>query len=459
MVLTSPRRPSPALILVMMLVLCIPYAANAETLTLTPEAAVEIALKNNSSIAVERFEPALRRADIQREKGAFDPVFAAGVGRQSLGLASGTTYSVGLEHRLGFGATYGIEHTRGTDFLGQGASQTSLNLRVPLLRGSGAEVNRAGVNTAIGLLEVSELELGVTALDLAFEVEASYWALVLAHRVADVRVRAVEQAEAFLKLLETEIELGAAAPYELYEAEQNLASRQADVRAAEGDVVVARQRLLRLMGRQKTEVIVSADIPAIPLLEQEEYEEEALSRRPLLKAAEKDRELLVLQEKVARNQALPQLDLVASHNISGSGLNPYSWQAGVQLSLPIGNHEGKGRVNRAKAAQEQALANIEDLRQRVILEVAQAYATVQSTALQTEAARRAVVSSEERVEAESERFSAGFSAAHRVILAQQQQLTVNEEFVAAQIRGQIAFVSLKRASGTILQLPQGGLDE
>ena len=451
MVLTSPRRPNPALLLVLMLVWCVPYAANAEPLALTPETAVQVALENNSSIAVERFEPALRRADVQRERGAFDPVFAAGVGRQSLGLASGTTYSVALEHKLGFGATYGIEHTRGTDFLGQGASQTSLNLRVPLLRGSGAEVNRAGVNTALGLLEVSELELEVTALDLAFEVETSYWALVLAHRVAEVRIRAVEQAELFLEMLKTEIELGAAAPYELYEAEQNLASRQADVRAAEGEIALARQRLLRLMGVQDADLVLSYELPTINLLAHEDYKNQALTRRPLLRAAEKDREILALQEKVARNQALPQLDLVASHNISGGGLNPYSWQAGVQLALPIGNHEGRGRVERARAAQDQAAANIEDLRQRVLLEVAQAYATVESSALQTEAARRAVASSEERVEAESERFSAGFSAAHRVILAQQQQLTINEEFVASQIRGQIAFVSLRRAAGTILE--------
>lgn len=425
--------------------------AQCEEPRLTPSVAVQHALRSNSSLAVELYEPALRQADVIRERGQFDPTFTAGLGTQSYGDSSGSSYSVGLEHRLGFGATYGLKHSRGTDALGQGSSQTSLNLRVPLLKGAGAEVNRAGVNTAKGKLKVAELKVKVSALDLAAEVESSFWSLVLAHRVEAVRSRAVEQAKTFLGMLQTEIEAGAAAPYELYEAQQNLASRQAGVTAAQGDIVVARQRLLRLMGISDSEVLVAEDVPLEELLPVSDYQELAMLNRPILKVVEREREILRLQERVANNQALPRLDVVASHRLASTGLSTYGWQAGLQLTIPIGNHEGRGKVNRARTAGAQAEARWEDLRQRVLLETSQAHARVEASARQTEASRQASELAKQRVQAESERFAAGFAPAHRVIIAQQQQLTVDEELLAAGIRQQIAMVALRRAAGTILE--------
>jgi outer membrane protein len=425
--------------------------AGSEEIFLTPRGAVELALRHNSSIAVQRYEPILREADVTVERGAFDPTFTAGLGGQSLGPATGTNYTVGIRHKLGFGATYGIEHSSGTDILGQSSSRTSMTLRVPLLKGAGSEVTQAGVNNALGNLEVSRFQLEVATLDLAGEVETAYWSLVLAHQVTAVRRRAVDQAESFLGMLDQEIAAGASAPYERYEAEQNLASRQADVRAAEGEVEFASNQLSRLIGSPASAISVTQEAPTTDLLDLEFYQRQALSNRPLLKAAQKEIELQELRRRVAQNGSLPQLDLVASHSLAESGVNPYRWQAGLQLALPIGNREGQGRVERATAAREQAEARVEDLRQRVLLETAQAHAAASASLRQLEAGARASEKAKERVDAESERFSAGFTAAHRVVLAQQQQLGTDEELLAARIKLQLALVGLRRATGTILE--------
>lgn len=423
----------------------------AQTATLTLEQAVERALRHNSSLAVLRFEPALQEAEVLVEKGAFDPNFQASLDQQSLSGVNGTSYSLGLSHRLGSGITYGVRHSVGPDLLGQSSQRTSLDLRVPLLRGAGGEVNRAGVKIASSRLRVTRLQLQVAALDLASEVEAAYWSLVIAHKVAIVRERAVEQARAFLDMLLQEIEAGSAAPYEVFEAEQNLASREADVEAAKGDIELARQALLRLLGAQGEDVEVSLELPQPDPIELGECQDLALAHRPLLRASEAEVEIMKLRVKVAGNATLPQLDLVASHSLSSTGVQPYSWQAGLRLSVPIGNRVGRGRLRSAKAARDQAAARVEDLRQRVLLEAAQAHTALRATSQQLKASERATVKARQRVEAESERFSAGFATAHKVVLAQQQQLATEEKLLSALSKQQFSLVALRRATGTALQ--------
>lgn len=449
----------------------------AEELALTAEDAVRLALERNSSLAVSNFQPALQEADVTAARGVFDPRLTTGVGGRSQGVA----YSARLEHRVAYGATYGIEYSTGTDLAGRIGSQTSLTLRVPLLRGAGADVNRAGVNTALGEVDLARLELQADRLDLMAEAETAYWSLVMARSVLRVRERAVEQGGQFIEILKTEIEVGVSAPYEIYEAEQNLASRVSDVEEARGNVELAEQRLLRLLGLVPGEWRVVPMEPGLKagsekerklgrsserdgaleqdqesqshshsgqtLLSLKEYQERSLRSRPILKVGEKLKELGELRRKVAANRTLPQLDLVAGHALGATGLSQNSWRAGVQLTVPVGNHQGRGALRRAELEVEQAEAQLEDIRQRVLLETAQALTSVKAADAQIEAAELASESAAKRVESELERFKAGFTAAHRVIFAQQQQLNTDEQAVAAQIRRNLALVALKRATG------------
>jgi len=424
----------------------------AEDLALTAEDTVRLALERNSSLAVANYQPALQEADVTAARGVFDPRLTAGVD----GRSQGAGYSARLEHRIAYGATYGIEYSTGTDFVGHSGSQTSLTLRVPLLRGAGAEVNRAGVNTALGEVDLARLELQVDRLDLMAEAETAYWSLVMARSVLRVRERAVEQADQFIEILKTEIEVGVSAPYEIHEAEQNLASRVSDVEEALGNVELAEQRLLRILGLVPGEWRVVPNDEAHPhlggtLLSLQEYQERSLRNRPILKAGEKLKELGELRRKVAANRTLPQLDLVAGHALGATGLSQNSWRAGLQLTVPVGNLQGRGALRRAELEVEQAEARIEDLRQRVLLETAQALTSVKAADAQIEAAELASESAGKRVESELERFKAGFTAAHRVIFAQQQQLNTDEQAVAAQIRRRLALVALKRATGEGLE--------
>jgi outer membrane protein TolC len=425
--------------------------AHAQDTPVTLEQAVARALKNNSSLAVLAFEPALAEADLLREQGAFDPILLSSVQQQSIAGAGGTDYSLGMSQRLGFGGSYGVAYTLGPDIQGRSSSRTSLNVRLPLLRGAGAEVAQAGVRIATSELQASRLQLRAAALDLVAEVEAAYWSLVLARRLAVVRQQALEQARVFLDMLKQEIEAGSAAPYELFEAEQNVASREADVQAALGDVEIGRQALLRLLGWQGQPLEVLLDIPEAEIPSLAECEELALSCQPELKAAEVEVAIRDVRLRVAENATLPQLDFIASHNLASTGVNAYSWQAGLQLSIPIGNRAAQGQQQRAQAARGQALAVVEDLRQDVLLRTAQAHAALAASREQRLASERATAAARQRVEAESERFSSGFASAHTVVLAQQQQLATEENLLAALIKQQLSLVTLRRAVGSALQ--------
>ena len=432
-----------------------------EQLRLTPAEAVERALSFNSSLEVARYEPALRATQVTVERGAFDPVISGGTSLGAHRLGSSSDWGARLEHRLAQGATYSLEHNRGTGFQGQSGSETLLRMRVPLLRGAGAHINRAPVNIAKGRVEQAETRLQVQALDLAADVESTYWALVMAQRVLAVRQRAVRQATELKQLLQTEIEIGTAAPFEMFEAEQNLESRKAEVESARGDLALAEQALSRLIGEHPGATkFATVDPEAFQLARSvEEYQRSAVENRPLLKTVRQQQRLLKLEERLARNETRPQLDVVASYGLGDQQLTRHRWQAGLQLTIPLGNHAAEGRLDRVRLSRKQADAELEDLRQRVLLETAQAYSLVEASLRQSQAAARASAHAAQRVAAEKTRFTSGFSPAHRLIFAQQQQLVTDEDQVSALIRQELALVSLARATGTSLSRFGLKLDE
>jgi len=449
-------------------------AQEGEAVEVTLQATVQQALKNNLSLKVGAYQPAVAQTDILSARSQFDPILFAdhtwsatpeplGTGFLDIATRRQKKAGVGFRHQLPVGWSYTVEYRNDYDKyaldrnqkLATSENNVFLSLVVPFLRGAGSHVNRAGIDIA-NLAYQSSLEaFEQSALDLAFEVEQAYWALVQAKLVLEIRKRAVENSKEFLELLKQEIEYGKAAPYQAFEAQQNVSGRERDLEEGAQEVVLAEQALSRLMGIDPgTSRIIPTQMPTEELPQElpdlETAVVEAVEARPVVEQVDLSLEVLKHQLVVAENDLLPSFNAIGEHRAGDLDVSPYSWSVGLEFEIPLGNREARARRDRLKVSMSQTMAARKDLEQRVRLEVAQALGTFEIAIRRVNAAREASVMAAKRVEAELTRFRVGFTPSHLVIFSQQQQIVTDEDEAVSLVNLELARSAYRRAMGTAL---------
>jgi outer membrane protein TolC len=120
---------------------------------------------------------------------------------------------------------------------------------------------------------------------------------------------------------------------------------------------------------------------ALPKLDRSALLADAFAKRYDYQQAVLEAEAQDIRLRFARNQALPQLDLVASYALNGlagslgssyeesfSGASP-EWSLGVNLRIPLGNIQGRATVEQARTQKEQAILRIKQIELNVAVDV------------------------------------------------------------------------------------------
>ena len=443
-----------------------------EVLDLTVAEAVKLGLRRNLAVKSASYGPPLAEAAVLNAKGAFDPVVTWEIART--GFATGSTVpgiigdqrdltgTVSLSHRAGSGLVYALEH----NYLGQSfdfgpnresfnrRGDTNLSLALPLLRGFGADINRAPIVLALNVQEQEMLAFKEQLLDTVFQVESAYWNLRQARMLRSVRENALKRSQEFLKLLQDGIDEGVLAPFEAFEAAQNVEQRRGDLEAAERDTYLAERNLLRLLrGDLATDRVTVRGVlaPSLKPPKLQQAVERALRERPELERARLVIEGFEVERKLAKNALLPQLDLVSEYRLTTVRQDLYRWRVGLNFSVPLGNRQAKAGLRSAELALERSLVDLEDTYQQVILEVANSLRSVENNSRQVAAASSARKHAQARVDAELARFRAGLTSAHLVNFAEQQLINVEQLEVLALSSYRQSALSLKRALGSTLE--------
>jgi outer membrane protein TolC len=370
--------------------------------------------------------------------------------------------------------------------------------RHPLLQGGGLDFNRIagpgatpGVNNGVVIArirtDISLAEFEVALRDFVSNVENAYWDLYFAYRDLDAKVRARDTALETWRRIDALFETGrqggeaekeaqAREQYYRFEADvqdalagrpldgtrTNNGSRPGTFRGLPG-VLVAEKRLRLLINlpANADQLIRPADEPlqAAIAFDWPTITTEALSCRSELRRQRwqvKRRELELL---AARNFLLPRLDVVGSYRFRGFGddliddessprfNNAYAdltsgdfqeWQAGVELSMPLGFRQGHAAVRNAElhlsrerillAAQEREV--VYDLAQAVA-EMDRAYLVMQTNYNRWVAARHQLAAVEAAYNDDRTQFIAVLEAQRRVAEAEAQQYRSRVEYAVA----------------------------
>jgi outer membrane protein len=318
-----------------------------ETLRLTVEDAVKMALDNNLDLNADRLDPQISDTQVAAAAGAYTPTFSTGLNSNnqlqppsSFLIPSATrtdviTSTAGLSQRLPwFGTSYSLSwnatHTNSNSFLNSynPLVQSGLNITAsqPLLRDLQFDAARQQLATSRTNRDIADTRLRESVVHTTANVRSVYWNLVSAVATVDARKSALELAQELERVNKAKVDVGTSPPLDLVSAQAEVASDQEQLIIAETAVkqdedalrVLIFDSSVRTNWNVKIEAIDSPPV-ATPTLDIDAAVTRALSERADLQRARKDIENAQTSVKFANNQRLPDVRLTAQYQTNGLG--------------------------------------------------------------------------------------------------------------------------------------------
>jgi outer membrane protein len=472
-------------------------ATKKDILELDLIGAYQLALARNLNLHVGRYDLAVVDANVRGSGGIFDPTLNTFLNFDSTKAPTSTLleganvavsedmrFGLGIDQLLPSGTQVGAEwsslrgKTNSEFFFLNPRWDASLRLTLvqPLLNGFGTIATRSSIIIAENLRDQTAVGFEVQVIQLLADVEQAYWELVATRQGIAVTEQSLALAERLLEETRQRVEVGTSAPIDTVQSEATVATRNQELIYANNAAANAEDNLKGLLGfdlpHEWTVRIETTDSyetdRVLPNLD--ESIETALQKRPAI----------IQQElKVARNRALPRLDLTGTYGwggVSGTSTitdedgNPVTirqgwgdaaqqvfqfdyprWTLGLNYSVPIGNHRAKEQLAATRYQHDRAGAQLAALKQEITRQVRFAVRALEDGAAAIDAAvasRRLAV---RNLEAEQTKFNNGLSTNFQVSQIQDALATAQFAEIRARVGYRQALAAYYASTGTFLE--------
>jgi outer membrane protein TolC len=469
--------------------------------------AYQLALARNLNLHVGRYDIAIADATLRGSGGIFDPYLWTGIDFNSTTSPTSTIlegadvaesdtmrFGIGVNQLLPSGTELGMSwsslrgETNSEFYFLNPRWDASLNLTLtqPLLNGFGTIATRAQIIIAENLREQTAVGFEVQIIQLLADVELAYWELVATRRAIAVTQQSLELAERLLEETRQRVEVGTSAPIDMVQSEATVATRKQELIYAYNAAANAEDNLKGFLGfdlphewQVRIETTDSYNVePLLPDLE--ESIEIALRKRPAIIRQELEMERLSHNVKVARNAAMPRLDLTGSYGwggISGTGTiedpetgEPITiregwgdaaqqvfefdfprWTVGLQYSVPIGNHRAKEQLAATRYRLDRSGAQLAALKQEITRQVRFAVRALEDGAAAIDAAVASSRLAVRNLEAEQTKFDNGLSTNFQVSEIQDALASAQFAEIQARVAYRKAIATYFASTGTFLE--------
>ena len=450
-------------------------APEATGLDLTVEDVIVLALRNSRTLTNARLSRSVERFALRVAENEFRPrLTLGGYAERDVGdvVLEPSGILSALRLRIPTGGELAIESRVADPGTGQPdldphTSVIDLTFTQPLLRGAGFTVGRASLRTARTAEEINVLALRSLVIDVTTRAIRAYRAYVQAGRRNEISQKSLERTSELLGINRMLVETGRMAERDVIQTEADLARRELDVVASLGGVDAARLALIDVLDIDTRTQIGRTDALRPDQVGQLSADPEAGIETAFVKRPDYQGALLALRNAetraaVARNERWWDLSLTLGTSFAGTGrdyrdalrdLERPGHRVGLDLSIPVGpaaTGYAELEYRRATATVAVSRNNLEDLRQRIAIQVRNAMRDVQLERQRVELGRRARELALRKAEIEREKLSLGLSTNFQLV-------TFDNDLVVAQIAELDAVVAylnavteLDRALGTTL---------
>ena len=447
--------------------------------------AVEIALRQNLDLVVQRYVREEERLSIVQSLGIYDLVASANVldSSSNTPAVSQVNGSKNETQGGGFSFTQAIPWG-GNVIVGYDNSKTSSNgsfrsaatlfnngfnftYNQPLLQGFGRLATERGILVARSNSDVGRQQFNLQVTSLIQQVENAYWNLVQAKDQLSVAEESLGLAKELHERNRIQVEVGTMAPLEVVQSEAAIATREGVIIGATAAVGNAEDVLRRLLN------VPSGSLWQTPIEPTTKPETERISvnvddaiqtaydSRPELKTQDLQLALAKINSEYFRQLLKPNLAFQAQYGYRGiasaftdafnqvTGLSFNNWQISLVLSYPIQNRSARAQSATANLEVDRFKLLYDSEKTIVATEVRTAARGVVTAAKQIDAARKSTEYQEKNLDAERKRYENGMSTSFNITSIQDQLTQARSVEVQAIVGYRTALAEYYRAIGKL----------
>ncbi|MBX3394411.1 MAG: TolC family protein [Phycisphaerae bacterium] len=456
---------------------------------LTLADALRRALLNNYQIKVDGYAPAISTAQIVQSEAAFDAAFFANINRnntdrptpsQLLASQTDTTQVAGgIRKLLATGATMTLTQAMirvdnpGFQFQTINPSWTqnfTVELRQPVLKNFGIDFNRAQINIRKNERKINEELFRQRVIEVLNNTEQAYWQLVAARRDVVISAELLAQARKTYDMIDARKDFDAYKTL-LYRSDANVKQQEFAYIDVKNRVRNAEDQLLNLMNDSSLPLsaeyeIIPVDGPTIQEIVRDRFAtiETAIERRPEVVQARHSVDTARIGLGVAKNQALPQLDVVYRMTMNGLGANSdeafdqmtgnnfSDHFVGIEFLWFFGERGERAGIRVASLQQSQAVLRYKQAIDSVITDCRVAMRNIETNFEQLDPSYQGVIAASENLRSLQERQENKSPPQLDTILNAQTQLAQSRRaLLQSAVNYNIALVDVERAKGTLLE--------
>lgn len=427
-----------------------------------------------------------RRADLQ--------------GRTLAGTGNSTAFTSSLSKQFATGGSVRLNHdwTHSLDpVTGTGSGETpnyygrlGAEIRQPLLAGSGVDYTRiagpanpnfgsiTGVSQGVVIARINQdlsiADFEVSVRNALRDIENAYWDLYLAYRVYDTSVVAHQSAFQTWRESQDRLEVGVLKPADELQARDRLYETKAQVETNLSTLYRAESELRRLIGLPVNDgtVLRPVDEPVMAEFVPDWHSclTEALTHRVELRRQKWSIKSLQLQLQAARSLVRPRLDFSAGYDIHGAGdrllsqsSSPFrsaagsltsdsinTWNAGLELSVPLGFRFTRSQVRNLELQVTKAHAILASQEKNIAHDIATAIQDVTSAYTAAQSNHKRLKAAAKRVELLEAEREVGTLTLDLVLRAQSSLAAAESAYYQQMVAYNKAITSLHLAKGTLL---------
>ena len=451
------------------------------------EEAIHRALANNYAIRVNSYYPAIDTTKVVEAEAAFDATFYTtfsnvsqnqpvasqlqGSDNKSLSLEGGIRQLMptGMQVQTSLGLTRQYTSFQYQTINPVYDSKFTVEFSQPLLKGFGLDYNRAQIEVYKNDRRSSNEEFIRNVQDTLNDVEEAYWRLVYARRAVTIQARLLANFEQILDRLDKRKEFDVLL-IQISETRARKESARASLIELINQVRNSEDALIALMN--DPDIDLADDIELLPtdepvytpvVVDRLSEVQAALDNRQEIQEAKIAVDSAKIMVGVAKNQALPQLDLAFSYSVLGQGPNAdyafdevtrnnyHEYYVGVNFELPVGNRKGRAAEVRSRLQHSQAIAYLKNIFEQVILDVNVKVRDLLTQFNKINPNFESCEASEEQVKSIRARAEAqDFVQLSNELSAIQSLASNRNSLLRSMIEYNIATTNLERAKGTLL---------
>ena len=309
-------------------------------------------------------------------------------------------------------------------------------------------------------VEISRMSEMATKQDIVLEVKEGYFGILQSERILDVAVQSVERLEAHRDIARNFFEVGLIPKNDLLYAEVELANGKQDLVKAENGVALAKAKFNTILRRNIDEPVEVEDILTYTAFKKDTGEclDVATKKRVAIKKYELMAERAKKAVDVAKSEIYPSVSMVGNYSKYGDDPDlrgsKYQDQETWYL-MAVANWNiwewGKTRydIGATRSREKQAKNTLEDVKDRIALEVKNAFLLLKEAEKHIMVAEIAIEQAEENFRINEEGFRENIATSTDVIDAQTLLTKSKSDYYNALSEYNIALARLERAMGII----------